>query len=479
MHVAALHGAGMWNVLGFAGAPLPVGTDLGDIDTSTFHAESTMEHGSLWPARVSHSPVLGRLAGAASVPHFCWWLVPKEAFDRAQWAARRRHRRSRTLTSSSSVSLARTSISCFFQRRSSIGGQVGWPPWLSLLILLLFGCCGRLGLQIDLRRLHAISRKRGGSVLRGRTVSAVERADTRRVWFPAVVSHGVRLAHQFELGSACASELGQRSWRGREDKPPCTGVSHGITTTVTDGCTGAVDRTAKASVEGDVRRLHVSSSRTANNEEILPALVQAIHSCFNLSICVPVLIQSWRTWHLYAHGLSRARFPEAFRWRDVEALLAKRVAYRVYTTSPGAFRGKCSTCPCLAWGASRPGAMNRVWFRGRFSHGAGSETGIKCFDAVPLRAEQAAQWFRSAGTCFQSASSLWVTMPAWRFEGRAEPRTHAWGIATEHDDPKRRLMPDAMQRALGDKAWAASEDIFVLWQCLPLHTGTTSPCLAS
>ena len=46
-----------------------------------------------------------------------------------------------------------------------------------------------------------------------------------------------------------------------------------ITTTVTDDCTGAVERIVKANMEGDVRRLHVSWSRTSSNEEILPALV--------------------------------------------------------------------------------------------------------------------------------------------------------------------------------------------------------------
>ena len=61
-----------------------------------------------------------------------------------------------------------------------------------------------------------------------------------------------------------------------------------ITTTVTDDCTGAVERTVKARVERDVRRLHVSWSRTASNEEILPALVQVIHG-LHLSVCVPVM----------------------------------------------------------------------------------------------------------------------------------------------------------------------------------------------
>lgn len=58
---------------------------------------------------------------------------------------------------------------------------------------------------------------------------------------------------------------------------------------VTDDCTGEVERTVKASLEGDVRRLHVSWSRTASNEEIFAALVKAIQSGFHLSVCVPVL----------------------------------------------------------------------------------------------------------------------------------------------------------------------------------------------
>ena len=81
----------------------------------------------------------------------------------------------------------------------------------------------------------------------------------------------------------------ERSRGGRAYKVytlPCTGVSHGITATVTDDCTGAVERTANASVEGDVRRLHVSWSRTANRNpgKSLPLSLRQRNTC---ALCWP------------------------------------------------------------------------------------------------------------------------------------------------------------------------------------------------